>query len=154
MSNQSVKIGFITSPGGHLFQLCQLKKWWSQYPRFWITDSTSDAKYLLKDENVFHGFFPEQRNLKNAFKNFFLAWKILKKEKPQILISCGAGIAPPFFLVGKILGCKLIYLETYDFIKYPTLSAKIISKFVDLMLVQHICQKKFFKNAKYWGKTL
>jgi beta-1,4-N-acetylglucosaminyltransferase len=151
---EKIKIGIITSNGGHLFQLYQLKKWWSKYPHFWVTNKGKDTDFFLKKEKVFYGFFPEQRNLTNAIKNFFLAWKILIKEKPQILISCGAGIAPPFFLVGKILGCKLIYIESYDFIKYPTLSAKIISHFTNLMLVQHSCQKKFFKNAKYWGKTL
>ena len=32
-----LKIGLITSRGGHLFQVYQLKKWWSKYDRFWIT---------------------------------------------------------------------------------------------------------------------
>ncbi len=148
-----MKIGLITSRGGHLFQLYRLKPWWSNYDRFWVTGRGGDSDYLLKKEKIYYGFFPESRNAINAFNNLFLAIKILKKEKPDLLISCGAGIAPPFFLVGKILGCKLIFIEPYDFIAHPSLSGRLVKPLVDKLLVQHERQKKFFKNAEFWGST-
>ena len=86
--------------------------------------------------------------------------KIVKKEKPDLLFSCGAGIAPPVFLAGKILGCKLLFMEPYDFIAYPSLSGRLVAPIVDKLLVQHKIQKKFFqtrltgKKAEYWGETL
>lgn len=149
-----MKIGLITSRGGHLFQLYQLKDWWSRYNRFWITDKGQDGDYLLRGERVYYGYFPESRNLKNAIKNFFLGLKILKKEKPNLIFSCGAGIAPPVFLAGKILGCKLVFMEPYDFIFYPSLSGRLVSFFVDKLLVQQRVQKKFFKKAEFWGATI
>ncbi|MBU1118034.1 UDP-N-acetylglucosamine--LPS N-acetylglucosamine transferase [Patescibacteria group bacterium] len=154
MKNKYPKIGIISSRGGHLFQVNQLKAWWEQYPRFWVTAPGGDTSYFLKKEKIYIGNFPEQKNLINAVKNFVLAMKIISREKPDILFSDGAGIAPPFFLIGKIFGCKLIYMETYDFISFPTLTGKILQHFVDLFLVQHQSQKKFFKNSKYWGPTL
>ena len=149
-----MKIGLITSRGGHLFQVYQLKEWWSRYDRFWITQKGEDSSYLLKGEKVYYGYFPESRNLINAFRNFFLALKILKKEKPDLLFSCGAGIAPPVFLAAKIHGCKLIFMEPYDFIRFPSLTGRLLAPFVDKLLVQQPCQKKFFKKAEFWGATL
>lgn len=149
-----MKIGLITSKGGHLFQVYQLKDWWGRYERFWVTDRGKDVDSLLAGERKYYGFFPESRNVLNAFKNFVLAWRILWKEKPDLLFSTGAGIAPPFFLVGKILGCKLIFMEPYDFIAFPSLSGRIISLFVDKLLVQHESQKKFFNKAEFWGSTI
>ena len=149
-----MKIGLITSRGGHLFQVYQLKSWWSRYERFWLTDKGGDSDYLLRNEKVFYGHFPESRNLINAFRNFFLGLKILRKERPDLLFSCGAGIAPPVFLTGKILGCKLIFMEPYDFVAYPSLSGRLVVPIVDKLLVQHEIQKKFFKKAEYWGSTL
>lgn len=149
-----MKIGLISSRGGHLYQVYQLREWWSQYERFWVTQSGGDSNFLLKKENVYFGYFPESRNIKNAVKNFFLGLKILSKEKPDILFSCGAGIAPPIFLAGKLLGCKLIYIEPYDFIAFPTLTGKLSSFFVDKLLVQHKSQKKFFRRSEYWGSTI
>jgi len=148
------KIGIITSRGGHLFQMYQLKPWWEKHGRFWVTFSGSDVSSLLKNEKIYYGYQPESRNIVNAIRNFFLAIKILQKEKPTILVSCGAGIAPPFFYVGKLLGIKLIFIEPYDFINYPSLSGKMIAPIVDELLVQQKEQLRFFRNAKYKGALL
>ncbi len=151
---KQIKIGLVTSRGGHLFQVYQLKSWWSRYKRFWITAQGGDSNSLLRNERVYSGYFPESRNLINAFRNFFLGLKILKKEKPDFLFSCGAGIAPPIFLAAKILGCKLIFMEPYDFIVHPSLSSRLVAPFVDKLLVQHKCQKNFFKKTEFWGATI
>jgi len=149
-----MKIGLVTSRGGHLFQLYQLKGWWKNYNHFWITGKGGDSDYLLKNERIYYAFFPESRNILNAIKNFFFGLKILFKEKPKLLVSCGAGIAPPIFLAGKILGCRLIFVEPYDFVAYPSLSGKLVASLVDKLLVQQKSQKKFYKNAEFWGSTI
>lgn len=79
--------------------------------------------------------------------------KILSKEKPQYLLSCGAGIAPPFFLVAKVLKIKTVFIEPYDFIDFPSLSGRILSLFVDKYLVQHKTQIRFSRKAEYWGSA-
>jgi beta-1,4-N-acetylglucosaminyltransferase len=152
--SKKINIGIITSQGGHLFQMCQIKGWWKNYSRFWVTNSGEDVTSLLKSEKVYSGYFPESRNIFNACKNFFLAWKILRHEKPDLLISCGAGIAPPFFLMGKLLGIYLIFIEPYDFILFPSLSGKLIAPFSNSYFVQHRRQLRFSKKAEYLGPLL
>lgn len=148
------KLAIISSRGGHLFEILQLRPWWKSHPRFWITFPGKDTQSLLEEETVYFAHYPESRHFVNALKNFLLAWKILLAEKPDILVSCGAGIAPPFFIVGKILGIKLIFIELYEFVSYPTLSAKIISHLTPHLLVQHPQQLKFFNHAIYKGSLL
>lgn len=150
---RAIKIGIITSPGGHLFQMYRLKPWWKKYERFWVTAPSEDAVSLLVHERVYHGYFPESRNMWNAFRNIFLAWKVLRREKPTLLISCGAGIAPPFFYVGKLLGIKLIFIEPYDFICCPSLSGKLVAPIVDELLVQHKKQLAFYRKAIFKGSV-
>lgn len=149
-----MKIGLVTSRGGHLFQTYQLRDWWIKCDRFWITGKGADSDYMLKGERVYYGYFPESRNVVNAIKNFVLGFKLLIKEKPDVLFSCGAGIAPPIFLAGKVLGIKLIFMEPYDFIAYSSLSGRLVAPIVDKLLVQHKCQLKFFKKAECWGSTI
>jgi len=149
-----MKIGLVTSRGGHLFQLFQLRDWWKNYERFWITGKGGDVDSLLKKEKVYYGYFPESRNFVNAIRNFFWGLKILLREKPNLLVSCGAGIAPPIFFIGKLLKIKTIFIEPYDFIKHPSLSGRLVYPFVDKFLVQHLAQKKFYPRAEYWGTTL
>lgn len=150
---KSVKLGLVTSRGGHLLQLHMLQPWWKKYDRFWVTNAGEDSKYLLKDERVYYGYFPEHRNVVNAIKNFFLALQIIKKEKPSLLVSMGAGIAPPFFLAGRLLGCKLLFIDSVSFVKYPSLSAKLVAPFVDKILVQHP-ENRTLKKSEFWGSVL
>ena len=77
-----MKICLVGSSGGHLTHLYLLQDFWKNQDRFWVTFDKDDANQLLKDEKIFHCFFPTNRNLINLCKNTFLAWKILKKEKP------------------------------------------------------------------------
>lgn len=153
---KNIKIGLVSSKGGHLVELLQLKDWYKSYDHFWITFAGKDTEYYLKKEKkVVHAYFPESRNMINLLKNTFLAFKIFLKEKPTVLISCGAGIAIPFFIIGKIFfRIRLIYIESYDFISYPSMTGKILYRFSDLFLVQHKIQKKWYPNAKYTGSLL
>jgi beta-1,4-N-acetylglucosaminyltransferase len=151
---ETPKIGIITSRGGHLFQMYRLKPWWEKYDHFWVTLPGEDVSSLLNKERIYYGCYPESRNIGNAVKNFFLARRILLSERPTMLISCGAGIAPPFFYVGKLLGISLVFIETYDYIVYPTISGKLIQPIVDYMLIQNVPQKKFYKKAIFRGATL
>ncbi len=148
-----MKICLVASSGGHLLQLYVLKTWWQQYERFWVTFKKEDAISMLKDEPVHWAYFPTNRNIKNLVRNLFLAWKILRREKPDIIISTGAGVAVPFFWLGKLLGCTLIYLEVFDRIDSATLTGRLAYPLADKFLVQWEEQKRFYPNAEYWGQA-
>lgn len=154
MKKKPIKICIVSSRGGHLYQLYLLKPWWKKYNRFWITGEGQDVNYLLKNEKIYYGYFPETRNLVNAIKNFFLGVKIFYNEKPTLLASCGAGVAPPFFLAGKFFGCSLIFMDSYTFVAYPSLSARLVSLFTDKLLVQHANIIKRLIRAEYWGSMI
>jgi len=59
-----------------------------------------------------------------------------------------------FFYVGKLLKIKLIFIEPYDFIRYPSLTGRLVAPIVDELLVQHPEQLAFFKNARFEGSIL
>jgi UDP-N-acetylglucosamine:LPS N-acetylglucosamine transferase len=147
-------IGIITSRGGHLYQIYRLKPWWRKYDRFWVTFPGADALSLLSGETVYWGYPPDTRNVLNALRHLVLAWRILTKERPTILLSCGAGIAPPFFAVAKLLGIKTVFVEVYDLLSHPSVSGRLISPIADVFLVQHERQKRFFPKAIYKGAIL
>jgi len=148
------KILLISSKGGHFTEIAQLKELYKDYDRFWVTIKGPDTIFSLRTEKKYFGFAPESRNTINFFQNLHLASRILLKEKPNILISCGAGIAVPFFLIGKILGIKLIFIESFDYIRYPSMTGALLYNIVDLFIVQHKVQNKWYPRAKYWGSLL
>ena len=149
-----MKICLVSSVGGHLFQTYLLKKWWSQHNRIWVTHDMPDARYLLKNEKVIYAHGLRYRSVFVAMKNILLAARIYLTERPDIIFSMGAGIAPPFFWVAWLFGIKTIYIEPFDFIYEPSLTARLVSPIASVVLVQHWSLCKALPKASYQGSIL
>lgn len=144
---KSLKVCLVGSSGGHLTHLYMLKSFWSKCDRFWVTFDKEDAESLLVGEKVYPCYYPTNRNLKNLIKNTFLAFKILKTENPDIVVSSGAAVAVPFFYLAKLKGKKIIYIEVYDRIDKPTITGRLVYPIVDKFIVQWEEQKKVYPKA-------
>lgn len=137
----------VGSSGGHLTHLYMLKPFWKNKKRFWVTFDKEDARSLLNGEKVYPCYYPTNRNIKNLIRNTVVAWKVLHKEKPDLIISSGAAVSVPFFYLGKLFGSKLIYIEVFDRIDKPTLSGRLVYPIVDKFIVQWEEQKEVYKKA-------
>lgn len=142
-----MKVCLVGSSGGHLTHLHMLQQFWSDKERFWVTFDKEDARSLLKDEKMYPCYFPTNRNVKNLIRNTFLAWKIIAKERPDIIISSGAAVAVPFFYIGKLFGAKVVYIEVFDRVDKPTLTGKLVYPITDLFIVQWEEMKKVYPKA-------
>ena len=146
-----MKVCFVTSSGGHLTHLMQLNDWWNDKERFWVTFDKPDANSILKNEKKYWCYYPTNRNIKNLIKNTFLAIKILKKERPNLIVSTGAAPAIPFFYLGKLFGAKVVYIEVYDRIDKPTITGKLVYPISDLFILQWEEQRKFYPKGELLG---
>ena len=144
---KSDKVCLVGSSGGHLTHLYLLKPFWEEKERFWVTFGKEDAKSILDNEKMYECYFPTNRNIKNLIKNTFLAIKIIRKEKPKLIISSGAGVAVPFFYIGKIFGTKTIFIEVFDRIDKPTITGKLVYPVTDIFIVQWEEMKKVYPKA-------
>lgn len=153
-AKKKTKVALICSSGGHFYELYSIRKFCENSAHFWITFPTSDTKSILKDDKVYWAYYPTNRNLKNLFKNIILAFQILKKEKPSVIISTGAGVCVPFMYMAKIFGIKTVYLESMTRIESLSLSAKLVYPIVDHILVQWSELAKKYKKTKFTGTYL
>lgn len=142
-----MKVCLVGSSGGHLTHLYQLKPFWKNKNRFWVTFDKEDANSLLKGEKVYHCYFPTNRSIKALLKNTVIAWKVLRKEKPDLIISSGAAVAVPFFYLGKLFGAKTIYIEVFDRIDASTITGKLVYPIADKFIVQWDEMKKIYPKA-------
>lgn len=147
LMSKKIKIGLVGSSGGHLAHLYMLKPIWEKEDRFWVTFDKEDAKSLLNGEKVYPCYFPTNRNVKNLFRNTVVAFNVLWKERPDVIISSGAAVAVPFFYLGKLFGAKLIYIEVFDRIDKPTLTGRLVYPVTDRFIVQWEEQRKVYKKA-------
>lgn len=131
--------------------LYMLKPFWQDQERFWVTFDKEDARSLLEGEQMIPCHFPTNRNLKNLIRNTFLAWKLLRREKPDLILSSGAAVAVPFFYLGKLYGAKTVYIEVFDRIDAPTLTGKLVYPVTDKFIVQWEEMKKVYPKAVNLG---
>jgi len=127
---------------------------WSEYDRVWVTFDKEDARSLLERERKYWCFHPTNRNLINLARNFCLAWRVLCDERPSLVLSTGAAVAIPFFVLGRLFGVKLVYLEVYDRIDDGTVTGRLCQYFAHVFAVQWTEQLYFYKNAVLVGPVL
>jgi beta-1,4-N-acetylglucosaminyltransferase len=144
----------VCSSGGHLAQLHRLEAWWRRHDRVWVTFPTPDAASLLLGERVVWAFHPTTRNIPNLFRNLGLAWRVLRSLRPNVVVSDGAGVAVPFFLVARGLGIKTVFLEVYDRIDRPTLTGRLCYHLSHLFLLQWEEQRRAYPRGLVVGAVL
>ncbi len=149
-----MKVLLVSSAGGHLTQLLSLHSWWEDHERLWVTADMTDARSLLAGERVIWCNYPTTRNVRNMWRNFRLALRTLAAEKPDVVISTGAGVAPPFFLAAKIRRVRTVFLEVYDRLDTSTLAGRLCYPLADRFLLQWDEQKKLYPKGIVVGRAL
>jgi hypothetical protein len=151
---ERLKIAFVSSAGGHLLQLHRLRPWWTKHDRIWVTFDLPDSRSLLRDETTVWAYHPTTRNIPNLLRNLRLAWRTLRSERPDVVVSSGAGVAFPFFLVARLHGIKTVYIEVYDRIDLATLTGRLCYPISSLFLLQWEEQARFYPRGKLIGTLL
>jgi UDP-N-acetylglucosamine:LPS N-acetylglucosamine transferase len=148
------RIVFACSDGGHLAQLHHLEPWWSQHQRHWVTFRKPHAESLLEGEKVTWAHHPTTRSARNAVRNLALAWRLLRRERPTVVVSDGAGVAVPFFLVAWVLRIPRVFIEVYDRVDSRTLSGRLCHPLASLFVVQWPEQQRLYKGSVVLGNLL
>ena len=79
---------------------------------------------------------------------------IIFKEKPTVIFGNGGASTLCLSYIGKIVGCKVIYLESLARVNDLSLTGKLVYNIADLFLVQWESLLPKYKKAKFWGKVL
>lgn len=147
-----IKICIACSAGGHLKQAMMVarsmnhQKYLVTYPAPHLQTTRAEIKTYL----VTHS----KRNPLLVLKNALESMKILLKEKPDVILSTGADVAVPTCILGKLMGARLIYIESGAQVYTPSLSGRIVYPFADLFIVQWKPARVNFPKAKLGGPLI
>lgn len=152
--DRKLNVYLVCSSGGHLAQLISLRPWWSQTDRTWVTFNTADARSQLQSERTIWAFHPTTRNLSNLLRNCALAFRTLRRDRPDIVVSDGAGVALPFFVIARMFGIHTAYIEVFDRIDSATLTARLCRPFTTIFCVQWDRQLELYPGSHNIGPLL
>ena len=151
------KVLFISSTGGHLKELLQLKKLFGKYDSYLITEKTDSTKKLkdeYKEKMGYMVFGTKDHMLTYPFKllaNCFISVYYFIKIRPNYIVTTGTHTAGPICYLGKIFGSKIIYIETMANINRKTQTGRLIYPIADLFIVQWESMLKIYPKAVYGG---
>lgn len=149
-----MKILLVSSAGGHLAQLLLLEPFWSRHERVWVTLDKSDARSRLGGERVIYAHGPTNRAARIALRNFSIARQVIRDEAPDIVLSNGAGVAVPFFVVARARGIPTVFFEVYDRIDRPSLTGALLAPIATQVVAQWPEQLRAYPDAQLLGPML
>ena len=127
----------VCSTGGHLLQLLALRGAWGEFSRVWVTFDKSDARSLLAEERVVFAHGPTNRAV-----------------RPRVVLTTGAGVAVPFAWIGRLLGARVVYVESLTRIERPSLSCRLIAPVASRIYAQWPELPEAVPKARYLGSVV
>ncbi|OHB61021.1 MAG: hypothetical protein A2167_01110 [Planctomycetes bacterium RBG_13_46_10] len=149
-----MRICLAASAGGHLSQLLRLSHSWKDYEVFWITTTTVVAEKLCAFGRVYTVGESNRQHLIKVIKALLRCTKIIFTEKPDIVISTGAAVGCVTCFLGKILGAKIIWIDSITNVEQISLSGKMVRYIADLFLVQWPELAEKYHNVNYEGTVI
>ena len=143
----------VCSTGGHLLQLHLLREAWTGLRTTWVTFDKSDARSLLAGERVVYAHGPTNRNVPNLLRNLLLAVRLVRRTRPRVVVSTGAGLAVPFAWIGRVFGARVVYVESITRIDQPSLSLRLIRPVATRTYAQWPDLAETVRGARYVGSV-
>jgi UDP-N-acetylglucosamine:LPS N-acetylglucosamine transferase len=130
------RVMLVCNPGGHLMQMLALKSAWEDLPHIWVTLRSADTEALLPGERTIFVHGPTERSIKNTLRNLWLSVAVMRRHRPDVLLSTGGGVTVPLFIIGKLIGARLVYVESLTRVNAPSLSGRLVYPLADRFFVQ------------------
>ena len=127
-----MKIFLVSSHGGHLTEINELQEAFSGHEVFNLT-YRSPRTERLERVCLVDNFSEKPWLLGIALLKII---KMITTEKPDVVVSTGAEIALPVFVISRIAGIRTIFLESCTRIRHPSKTGRIIYHFSSHFFVQ------------------
>jgi UDP-N-acetylglucosamine--N-acetylmuramyl-(pentapeptide) pyrophosphoryl-undecaprenol N-acetylglucosamine transferase len=144
-SPPGLKLCLAASGGGHVRQLLDLEPVWSRHERFFITEETALGESLAKGQRTY--FLPHfawgqaklgapLRMLAGAWRSFFASLAIMRRERPDVVISTGAGAVIFPVLLGRLMGAHVVVVESFARFDHPSLFGRLAAPLAHDLVIQ------------------
>lgn len=125
------------SGGGHLRQLLEMRDFWSEYPRFFVTEDTAFGRSLAADEETH--FVPhfalgqarlgrKRAMLAAAWRSLWHSLAIIREKRPQWVITTGAGSQIFIVFWARLFGARIVLIDSFARFHAPSAFARIASR--------------------------
>lgn len=147
-----IRICVVSSCGGHLTEVRCLLKAYRDFDHFYVIN---DEVKLPEDMSGRTTFITHAERDWRQVLNLYEAFTILRKKRPDVILSTGAGPAVPFSIIGRVFfGCHIIFVETITRIHRPSLTGRLMYWVAHEFYYQWEALKEFFPKGQHGGPLI
>lgn len=148
MTARTPKVALVSSVGGHLTELLALRSAYEDLPHFYVFN---DVTQFSPPEGVpVYTVAHAERDLRVLWNVIEFA-RIFLREWPTVMLSTGAGPAIPAAVVAKMMGARVVYVETIAAVREPTLTGVLMQGLADALYVQWPELREKLRGSLYCG---
>lgn len=148
------KICLVSSCGGHFMELMQLLPAVMDHDFYIVTEKNIASTAIVERYKHHYLVQQERKSICFLFKfayNIIASFLFLIKETPDIIITTGAGASYPTCKLGKMLGKKVIYVESFAKLNSSSVTGEMVYPFADYFFVQWEEMRSVYPKAIYHG---
>jgi len=84
----------------------------------------------------------------------FRCIRVILYERPNVVISTGAAVGCIMCFLGKLLGAKVVWIDSIANVRLVSLSGRMVRHIADLFLVQWPELAEQYSNVEYSGAAI
>jgi hypothetical protein len=130
------RVLLVSSSGGVLLDLLALAPWWSRHDVVWAAVNAADTQLLLEKYRVHWVDDVSARRPIGILPGMLRSLRILRTERPDLVVSAGSGPAIPFFLAASLADIPTFWVSTLNVLTTPGITARICARLASHVLLQ------------------
>ena len=151
---KQLRICLAASAGGHISQLLKLAACWDGYKTFYVTTTEVVRDNLGKLGEVYVVGECNRQHPIRVLAVFLRCVCIIYKERPDVVISTGAAAGCILCFLGKLLGAKVVWIDSITNVERISLSGRMVRYIADLFLVQWPELAGRYKRVEFVGTVI
>jgi len=149
-----LRICLAASAGGHISQLLKLTGCWNGYEAFCVTTTEVVRNKLNKLGKVYVVGECNRQHPIRVIAVFLRCIRIIFNERPHVVISTGAAAGCMLCFLGKILGARVVWIDSITNVERISLSGRMVRYIADLFLVQWPELAGKYKKVEFVGTVV
>ena len=138
MDERPLKICLAASAGGHLTQLLRLEEAWRGHDVFFVTTGNMVAAQLGERFDA-RAYVVGESNRQHPLRMLRVLARcvgVIVRERPDVVVSTGAAHGALLCCLGKLVGARIVWVDSIANVHRPSLSGRIVLRLSDLFLAQ------------------
>jgi len=135
-------------------QLQKLKNSWQGYETFCVTTTGVVQEKLQKYSKVYLVGECNREHPLRVIRVMIRCINVILRERPDVVISTGAAAGCIVCFLGKLLGARVVWIDSITNVERISLSGRMVRYIANLFLVQWPKLAEQYNNVEYVGAVI